>query len=524
MSEWEMLQKGILHHRKGEYDQARTEYQAILSKNREHADANHLLGLLLLQTNEVDQAETFVELALKQNKKNSDYAKTLAQIFFKKNQASRALGLLDRYNPPNTQMDKVQWYGLRGDLAYILGRASQAMVDYEKVLALEPENQAVLLNLGILYTQKKRFSEAEALLSKALIYNPQSLDVEKAIACLNQINGNLHLCASQFMQVFQKDPRDLSSAQNASMALLALGDFKNGWDYYRLRSSVLVNGGTVQPDVGPDFSFSGKSVCILREQGLGDELFFMRFAPQLIRAGAVRVFYQSDSKVLSVLKRALPQVEIDTDFSHKHFDVRVSLGDLPYLLFHQNLPKTPESLKVKPLSEHVEQVLKRWPPLTSAPWIGLTWRAGGQPAGEAQKTRWLEKEIPLEHIRNLIVSLKRPVLVLQRNPEPKELALLRSLCEREGLLFLDLSPVNEDIEMMLAVLSLVQDYVCVSNTNVHLREMLGKPTHVLVPFPPEFRYQVASHTSPWFSSVKVYRQQVLGSWFEACEQLKENLS
>jgi len=524
MSEWEILQKAILHHRKGEYTQARLEYQSILSKNREHADANHLLGLLLLQTNEVDQAETFVELALKQNKKNSDYAKTLAQILFKKNQASRALGLLDKYTPPNTHMDKVQWYGLRGDLAYFLGRVSQAMVDYEKVMELEPGNQSVLLNLGILYTQKKRFVEAEALFSKAQVYNPESLDVKKAMASLNQLNGNLDLCARQFMQIFQNDPKDLDSAQNAAMALLALGDFKNGWDYYRLRASVFKSGQTVQPDVGPGFSFHGKSVCILREQGLGDELFFMRFAPQLISVGASRVFYQSDSKIQSVLKRALPQVEIDTDFAHKHFDIRVSLGDLPYLLFQQNLAKTPESLRVKPLSDFVERVLKRWPQIADGSWIGLTWRAGGQPAGGDQKTRWLEKEIPVEYIRNLIVSLKRPVLILQRNPDPKELSILQKQCEKEGLPFLDLSPVNEDIELMLAVLSLVQDYVCVSNTNVHLREMLGRPTHVLVPFPPEFRYQVASHTSPWFSSVKVYRQEVLGSWFEACEQLKENLS
>ncbi len=77
---------------------------------------------------------------------------------------------------------------------------------------------------------------------------------------------------------------------------------------------------------------------------------------------------------------------------------------------------------------------------------------------------------------------------------------------------------------MLAVLDRVSNYVCVSNTNVHLREMLGKVSHVFVPFPPEFRYQTASDSSPWFSQAKVYRQDFSGSWKQAFFVLKENLS
>ena len=87
----------------------------------------------------------------------------------------------------------------------------------------------------------------------------------------------------------------------------------------------------------------------------------------------------------------------------------------------------------------------------------------------------------------------------------------------------DLSGAQHDLERLLALLDLLDDYVGVSSTAVHLRAGLGRSARVLVPMPPEWRWMTAGAVSPWFPSSRVYRQGVDGSWREALEALAREL-
>ncbi|MBI2508645.1 MAG: hypothetical protein HYV99_01175 [Betaproteobacteria bacterium] len=111
--------------------------------------------------------------------------------------------------------------------------------------------------------------------------------------------------------------------------------------------------------------------------------------------------------------------------------------------------------------------------------------------------------------------------MLQRHPSPQELAdLTRSL----GRELLDLSAANEDLEEILALLSLLDDYVGVSNTNMHLMAGLGKTARVLVPCPPEWRWMAWGEESPWFPGFTTYRQRPDGDWNDALAALRRDLA
>jgi hypothetical protein len=69
----------------------------------------------------------------------------------------------------------------------------------------------------------------------------------------------------------------------------------------------------------------------------------------------------------------------------------------------------------------------------------------------------------------------------------------------------DLSAANDDLEDMLALLSLVDEYVGMSNANAHLRAGLGRTMQVLVPNPPEWRWGISGERSPWFRSMRIHR-------------------
>jgi len=85
--------------------------------------------------------------------------------------------------------------------------------------------------------------------------------------------------------------------------------------------------------------------------------------------------------------------------------------------------------------------------------------------------------------------------------------------------------LNEDLEGMLALMSLLDEYIGVSNTNTHLRAATGKTARVLVPNPPDWRWMMNhGRTSPWFPGFAVYRQSLQGDWDAALAELKKDLS
>ena len=112
------------------------------------------------------------------------------------------------------------------------------------------------------------------------------------------------------------------------------------------------------------------------------------------------------------------------------------------------------------------------------------------------------------------------LLALQRNPQPGE---IEELSSRAGRPVHDLTALNEDLEAMLALLALVDDYIGVRNTNMHLRAGTGRTARVLVPRPAEWRWLIAGDESPWFPRFRIYRQKPDGDWGAAFDRLKHDL-
>jgi len=88
----------------------------------------------------------------------------------------------------------------------------------------------------------------------------------------------------------------------------------------------------------------------------------------------------------------------------------------------------------------------------------------------------------------------------------------------------DFTGLNEDLEGMLALLALLDEYVGVSNTNMHLRAAVGKSACVLVPAPAEWRWRQSGRRSPWFPDFRLYRQSLQGRWDDALRELAADLA
>ena len=130
-------------------------------------------------------------------------------------------------------------------------------------------------------------------------------------------------------------------------------------------------------------------------------------------------------------------------------------------------------------------------------------------------------EVPLEVLAEAVKVFDGTILSLQRNPEAGETERLAALV---GKAVNDASAVNADLEDMLALLSHLQEYVGVSNANMHLLAGLDGRARVLIPNPAEWRWMAQGRVSPWFPRFTVYRQSTDLTWVEAVAQLRADLA
>ena len=154
---------------------------------------------------------------------------------------------------------------------------------------------------------------------------------------------------------------------------------------------------------------------------------------------------------------------------------------------------------------------------------GLSWEEG-VPMNFVEIGKWSwspsDKEAPLAGIARAMRATTGTLVALQRNPNPGE---IDAFADAAGRQIHDLTDLNETLEDMLALVGLLDDYICVSNSNVHLRAATGRPCRVLVPSPPEFRWMAAGDESPWFPGTRVYRQHADGDWDQALAALANDM-
>lgn len=463
---------------------------------------------------------------------------------FQRLQAGDALGALSiaravmAAQPRNARAALAAGLALRG-----LQRFDEARAALESAFALDPNDYAAAYELGLLHDQRgdaeaalSRFEDAARLkpgfapalyaagmrrlarnerdaarrhLEAVANVDPANPDAPRELGRLAVARGDFGEAASRFAAASLRDPADTALPIYLAQAELVRGQWKAGWAAYRRRETRAafeeerVREGQPYRVPAPG-ELAGRAVLVVAEQGLGDILFFLRFVPQL---GASRVGFAGDARLHSILART---GLFDACFADRRaatgYENELLIGDLPLVATGD---ATPPSLRAAPEPARVAHWRTRLEALGPHPWTGITWRAG---AADAAKKQGLAKNAPLASLLEALAPKGGTLIALQRNPEAGELDAAA------GPRLADLSAINDDLEDALAVLSLLDRHVGVSNTNMHLAALAGRTAQVLVPFPPEWRWGIDGE-SPWYPGFEVFRQRPDGDWGPALAAL-----
>ena len=304
--------------------------------------------------------------------------------------------------------------------------------------------------------------------------------------------------------------------------LLAAGELEEGWRAY-LRRDLAGPAPRAEVPAALPGRLDGTTLLLRAEQGLGDVLFFLRFALLLADRGA-RLQARVPAKLVPLLARtgrfAAVHDERAPAAALGPFTASLDMGDLPVVAGHfQAAPPTP----LAPLEARGHAWRERLAAAGPGPYLGVTWRAGtdfrrGPEFG--RNIQLLSKEIDLPMFGQALAGIGATLVVLQRAPAAGEVATLAKLARCSVF---DASAANDDLEEALALLDALDDCVGVSNTNMHLCAGLGRTARVLVPFPPDWRWMAEGNESLWFPGFRLYRQTPGRDWSKALARLAADL-
>ncbi|AKR42919.1 tetratricopeptide repeat protein [Methylophilus sp. TWE2] len=260
-------------------------------------------------------------------------------------------------------------------------------------------------------------------------------------------------------------------------------------------------------------------IYLKNEEGPGDTLFYLRFAAHLVQQG-FRLHLKTDKKTKALLNATGLFASVKEDLSIPHGAFWLNMGDLPLAAIQRGCEPIAEALPLTPDPARVAKMQKKLSAIGPAPYVAVTWRAGARGRRLDKGIRRYHKHIDPEAMGALFADKACTIISVQRVPEPDEKAAFRKGLGRE---FADFSTCNDQLQDMLALMSLVDDYVTVPNTNVHIRQSLRKPMRVLVNQPWQDWRWLPHGNSPWYPNAEVYRQSDNGDWHQALQAVTESL-
>ena len=383
-------------------------------------------------------------------------------------------------------------------------RFAEAIPLYERALALGEAFPKLATNLANLYRSRGDAKRARELLERcARQIDPQ--DFALALAACDYELAGIGAAIDRLSEAVKQHPDWVAATSALAHACLADGRWRDGWHHYLAR-----HGGKAP---ALPARLENERILLRGEQGIGDVLFFLRFAP-LLKARGATFSAVCAKKLHGVI--GVPAMETEAP----GFDRQLLLGDLPV---HLDCYETPPAwpLTVSDKARHAAR--DRWAALGRRPYLAVTWRAGtdtarGREFGAERMS--LTKALPPEELGAALRGWKGTTILLQRGARAGEVERFTSAF---GAQCHDFSALGDDLPMLLAVLAEIDEYVTVSNTNVHLLAGLRRTARVLIPYPAEWRWMRREGRSPWFPEFPVYRQSQSRDWQPALRELRGDL-
>ncbi len=569
---------GLCHQHLKEYESALEEYQASLKINPNNVDALNNSGIVFSLTEKYGQSEKCYNLALRISPGNKKTLINLANLKLKTGRTGESKEIfvsilkednrnaVNHYNLGNYYLEVEQYEkaavcfkdALQIDQTYFdaylnlgLSLQKQRLIDeainvYQKALDITGDKADIFFNLAKCYQDKGVYEEAVALFSKSVTLKPELRgayvniadifwkkkrkdEAEKYYRLVSEDetalmlyfnNAGLKMLSKKIFDkalryfdialTVQKDNPEIH--YNKSHIYLLTGNLKKGWAEYEWREK--------RKDF-PQREFSkpplssidifGKKILVYDEQGIGDSIQFFRYIPLLKKNNATVIFecYQ----VMECLYKGFDFIDILIQNNKKEpqidYDYRISLPSLPNY-FGTTLDSIPDGVPYLFADKNLSGLWQKKIRDNEDFKVGLVW--AGSPSHKNDKNR----SCKLEKFSTLFKIANTDFYSLQKGNAVEEAIQFNK----------NIKILNEEIKTLSDTAAIIDnlDLIITVDTSVaHLAGAMGKDVWVLLPYLPDWRWLENRSDSPWYPSMKLFRQSKQGDWESVIKKVHSEL-
>ena len=537
--------RGMLHHRLSHFEMAVNDFKRGISLAPDNNRAYCYVGSILC---DMDRVEESIQYLHKATQNNPDMADAHFKLGIALTKLERLTDAASHYEKViMIQPDNADAYLNLGVVLVTMGHYEDAISYYEKAIQLKPNFAEAICDLGVALAKLNRLEDASDYYRKAILLKPQYADAHYNLARALYKQGDFNQAIIHYQKAIQINPDyakaycnigvvfddqnkidmaidcysqalriepDYQKAEfNLAMCLLKSGDYDKGWQKYESRLKIK----QFQPNGWP-FSkprWQGEAIkegklFVCSEYGHGDTIHFIRYLP-IVKEKANHVIFECQKELYSLLKEnTLVDHILYQGMPRPSFDLYIPIMSLPFI-FKTNLMTIPNSKTyIKPLEHHrLNDLLKKESTGLS---IGIVWAGSKWHKKDKLRSISLEKWIPLFHSSpNHFYSLQYG----SSSKEIKENSLMDKLT--------DLSSYIIDFSDTAALINQLDLIITVDTAIAHLAGAMGKPTWILLPYAPDFRWLLDRDHSPWYSSVRLFRQLEPGDWESVFESVTYEL-
>jgi Tfp pilus assembly protein PilF len=486
-------------------------FNAVLQKQSGNFDALHGLGQIHHRRGRLDTALILIQEALKLDRSRSDGFASLGLVFNGLKRFKEALACYDEglgLTPGDAEL-----LNRCGVTLLELRRPDEALESFEQALAADPAHRDALGNYGNALLRLNRVTEALAVYDRALAVMSDNVQLltNRAVALRRLDRPQEALMSASRALVARPDFAQARFVE--ALARLTLGDFAAGWRGYEARWSVGMLASQRRNFVAPlwlgEQPIDGKTIMLHAEQGSGDAIQFVRYAP-LVAARGAKVFVEVQRELVRLLS-GLPGVTvIGRGEALPPFDLHCPLLSLP-LALGTDAATIPAAIPyIVPRALDVRCWREKLP--ARRPFIGLVWSGGREHDNDMNRSLRFAALAPLLDLPDVsFVSLQKDV----REEDAADLHGRQDVIAI-GAEFRDFADTAAAIAGLDAVIS-------VDTAVAHLAGAMGKPLLLLLPFAADFRWLRERVDSPWYPTAQLYRQPKFGDWNGVIATLAQDL-
>jgi tetratricopeptide (TPR) repeat protein len=406
--------------------------------------------------------------------------------------------------------DLAETFDTRGTILNELQRYDEALADYAHALSLDPDLAEAHNNLGNVLHDLGRYDDALASLQRAIALRPAYAEAFDNQGMVLQDARRLDEARVAYDTAIALKPGYPEAHKRRATLRLLQGDFAGGLADYDVAGRAHhateglpgVRWWTGQP-------LAGQTIALHEANGIGDTLQFLRYVPRLLALGA-DVAFVGPPRLFRLLRSAMPQLRCVAPRSDTAFDWQCDLWSLPHR-FGTTLDTIPADI---PYLAADPEAVARWRTWLGAGHVnvGIAWQGKPDRKIDAGRSIPLAEFAPLARIPGVrLVSLQRGPGIEQLSHLPGGMSVLHPGDD------FDAGPdAFHDTAALMQSLDLV---VSSDTVIVHLAGALGRPTWLALKHVPEWRWLLDREDSPWYPTLRLFRQRTAGEWADVFDAI-----